>query len=431
MIVVAGRQFIKQTLRSSLGPSPEASSSSSSSSEIATPSSLTLPQAFETIQSRCGLEGVFPRMTPSLHFIDTLHCQRSSLYKTILSALMSEIETTCASMNEAQLIQMLKECIKFIVVIELRPIPIYIINKLNRIPLRVLDLLEEKGVLAEMPLRVRQQAWKYKKELFWNELGVIFGKESSSLVEIVTELIGKEEDLFSQFADYCITNGIGKGNYSVCSVFRKVLILMKETSCRIASLGKVHEFASHIELILTSQGSGKEDIESEIIKRLQAVIQSEMALKEKELLIQKKEPQPAVVKKGKSVAPAAVKAPLVPPSTTSSSSQPLQYAQISLSDLEEAWQFLTKCDEGGIFARPVTDAVAPGYSKRIKKPMDLQTIHAKLPEYPNFAALDADVRLMFRNCKDFNGAESFFGQVLVLRKLKTIFCSDKGDYLFI
>ena len=51
----------------------------------------------------------------------------------------------------------------------------------------------------------------------------------------------------------------------------------------------------------------------------------------------------------------------------------------------------------------VTDAIAPGYSTRIKSPMDLSTIKAKLPGYHSLAAMDADVRLMFRNCKDFNG----------------------------
>jgi hypothetical protein len=62
------------------------------------------------------------------------------------------------------------------------------------------------------------------------------------------------------------------------------------------------------------------------------------------------------------------------------------------------------CDPQNLFLNPVTDAIAPGYSKVIKKPMCISTMEEKLEDfdYNSIQEWDADVKLMYKNCVDYN-----------------------------
>jgi bromodomain-containing protein 7 len=74
---------------------------------------------------------------------------------------------------------------------------------------------------------------------------------------------------------------------------------------------------------------------------------------------------------------------------------------------------LEKLDPNGIFADPVTDAIAPGYSTLIRNPMDLSTIKTKLDnlEYPTTVSLRSDMILMLDNCTKYNTADTPFHQL--------------------
>lgn len=74
---------------------------------------------------------------------------------------------------------------------------------------------------------------------------------------------------------------------------------------------------------------------------------------------------------------------------------------------------LEKLDPNGIFADPVTDAIAPGYSTLIRNPMDLSTIKAKLDnlEYPTTVSLRSDMILMLDNCTKYNTVDTPFHQL--------------------
>ncbi|CAN0128370.1 unnamed protein product, partial [Ectocarpus fasciculatus] len=73
--------------------------------------------------------------------------------------------------------------------------------------------------------------------------------------------------------------------------------------------------------------------------------------------------------------------------------------------LKTAWSLVSKMDKNKWFKDPVTEAIAVGYHKVIKTPMDLSTILKKIKGggYPSFGDFDRDLKLMWQNCRTYNG----------------------------
>ncbi|CAJ1943166.1 unnamed protein product [Cylindrotheca closterium] len=69
---------------------------------------------------------------------------------------------------------------------------------------------------------------------------------------------------------------------------------------------------------------------------------------------------------------------------------------------------MKESDPQSLFLNPVTDNIAPGYSKVIKKPMSLTTIQEKIDKnvYNSLQDWEVDVKLMFKNCADYNKGPS-------------------------
>ena len=67
-------------------------------------------------------------------------------------------------------------------------------------------------------------------------------------------------------------------------------------------------------------------------------------------------------------------------------------------------QAMKESDQQNLFLNPVTDAIAPGYSKVIKKPMSISTMESKVDNHVYISIEDwsSDVKLMFKNCIDYN-----------------------------
>jgi hypothetical protein len=65
---------------------------------------------------------------------------------------------------------------------------------------------------------------------------------------------------------------------------------------------------------------------------------------------------------------------------------------------------MKESDPQSLFLNPVTDAIAPGYSKVISKPMSIVTMERKVQEdkYASVNEWKQDVELMFKNCIDYN-----------------------------
>ncbi|RDD47156.1 Bromodomain-containing protein 7 [Trichoplax sp. H2] len=69
---------------------------------------------------------------------------------------------------------------------------------------------------------------------------------------------------------------------------------------------------------------------------------------------------------------------------------------------------LQRKDVDSIFAEPVTDDVAPGYSKIISNPMDLSTIKKKVNRYDALDEFQSDFELMCNNAMTYNDSSTIF-----------------------
>ena len=105
--------------------------------------------------------------------------------------------------------------------------------------------------------------------------------------------------------------------------------------------------------------------------------------------------------------------------------------EVARAALLAAWKRLARADPQEVFARPVDDTIAPGYSRIISVPMDLGTVLSRIKSGVYTApssssssagsarcslaallfAFDRDVSLIASNCVLFNGAGSFYGKL--------------------
>jgi hypothetical protein len=65
---------------------------------------------------------------------------------------------------------------------------------------------------------------------------------------------------------------------------------------------------------------------------------------------------------------------------------------------------MKEADTQNLFRNPVTDKIAPGYSKVIKTPMCISTMEQKVSknEYKSLLNWESDVKIMFKNCIDYS-----------------------------
>ena len=91
-------------------------------------------------------------------------------------------------------------------------------------------------------------------------------------------------------------------------------------------------------------------------------------------------------------------------------------------------------DMEAIFAEPVTDDIAPGYSALIKHPMDLGTMATKLAnnQYGSVDEFKGDFLLMCKNAMTYNAPETVYYSVannLLTEGLKLIAKVSRGQPL--
>jgi histone acetyltransferase len=74
-----------------------------------------------------------------------------------------------------------------------------------------------------------------------------------------------------------------------------------------------------------------------------------------------------------------------------------------------------------IFDRPVTEAIAPHYFKKIERPMDICTMRKRLRRFEDYSKrpemFAADICLIIENCKAYNPPETiYFGRAVQLKR---------------
>ena len=90
--------------------------------------------------------------------------------------------------------------------------------------------------------------------------------------------------------------------------------------------------------------------------------------------------------------------------------------------IKESIQAMRDADPQSLFLNPVTDAIAPGYSKVITRPMCMKQMETT--KYISLQDFDADVKLMFQNCINYNvgnAGQWFRGEA---RRQHTVFKND-------
>jgi bromodomain-containing factor 1 len=76
---------------------------------------------------------------------------------------------------------------------------------------------------------------------------------------------------------------------------------------------------------------------------------------------------------------------------------------------KRAQQKLMKvAEEYGLFANPVSELEAPGYSSMIAIPMDFSTVRDRMRQYRTLAELANDLFLCYDSCEHYNSDESIF-----------------------
>lgn len=115
--------------------------------------------------------------------------------------------------------------------------------------------------------------------------------------------------------------------------------------------------------------------------------------------------------------PKQLEAPKTPSSSSESGREPrscvlkLKQQKSPLNKLlEHLLRILEKRDPHQFFAWPVTDDIAPGYSKIITKPMDFSTIRQKIDdnEYSTLTEFTHDFRLMCDNAIRYNHVDTVY-----------------------
>ena len=102
-------------------------------------------ETIKDIQSTWSIN--LPRTDAALCLLDSLGCTRSMVFIHIVEELKKKFDSQINQMDETQLLAVLKDTIKLVVVEELKSIPTQILKKLTIVPVVYLDLLVKQNLL--------------------------------------------------------------------------------------------------------------------------------------------------------------------------------------------------------------------------------------------------------------------------------------------
>eukprot|EP01038_Epipyxis_sp_PR26KG_P005773 gene5773-7971_t len=389
---------------------------------------------------------------PIQSLLDAISCDRSDINKSIFISLKEKLEDHITHMDKAQLLVMLNQSICLAPFEDLKGLPLAIIKRLSTIgtdliPLQHLNYLAKKDLLKELPINVRRRAFIHNKDCFIQILQSFFNNSENpidyyklnekTIIDQISDIIGSSEKLFDYFASYYSDLVYIQGVDSWSGLIMKVIINTNELGVKIKGLDKVTEFANLIgryqrvgriesivdltdslKSIIILQCNEYEDIFKSKNNAISAMAKTQRILSERNPAIistTKAAPsQPIKRKRDDSPTNKSVRIKTISTNDKTSKNSNSQMNKMSkdawLKLLMELYKFMELNDEQRVFAMKVTDDIAPNYSQIILNPMSLDVIRDKIRngKYDSLKKLDTDIKLMFANCRNYNGHGSFF-----------------------
>ena len=355
---------------------------------------------------------------------------RSEIYLNLLDTLVKNLERSIPTMSREKQDELLKRSFHFVHTGDvLSKIPVSLLRRRSDIPKDYLDAFTQSPAFAaslpKMPIEVQRQVWCTETGLpsFESHLGIHMEKYRATLgqqhitrartfrvvvvpqdkwrahnkpLDAMVEAIGNRDELLEAACRLLLKRYAEAPDAEHGSVWAAMLfdLLLKfdlvERHLRPRLMEKRVRVARCLDTAVRTTG------------RLDGAALSEL---HKALLSQFPATATGAAAGVGTVAPSSLAAPTARQQQQSLSPEALKRL------LEEAWSKLSEFDAERVFAEPVTDAIAPGYSNVIKKPMDLATMQAKIgaSAYSSLDALSSDVDLMLANCVRFNTKASYFG----------------------
>ena len=384
-----------------------------------------------TVEAFRQAHSLGPSCESLVEFACLVRTSRSEIYRSLLNSLVKNLENSIPAMSLEQQDELLERSFQFISGGDvLSKIPVTLLTRRSDIPVYYLDSFVVNPALADslhkMPLGVRRQVWctAIGKSSFETHLGVHLEKYRTTLgqrhlsqartyafkvvrvpqekwraqnkpLDAVVAYIGNRDKLLNRACRILMRRYAEAPDPEQASVWAAMLfdLLLKsdlvERSQKPRLMEKRVRVARCLDMAVRTAGRMDGAALSELHKALLSQFPANAPLAA----------GPGAVTSSSSslAAPLARQQPLAP--------------EVLQRILEEAWAKLSAFDNEGVFAAPVTDAIAPGYSNAIKRPMDLATMQAKVnaSAYSSLDAFSNDVDLMLANCVRFNTKASYFG----------------------
>lgn len=236
-------------------------------------------ESINELQDKCNF--TFPTCRPALQFLDALHTGPNStqdsgilfeIHRSLLDNLKSSLEEKLVSLSEYALTQMLRQTIKYIIIPDLKAIPISIIRRMKgTIHTNLCKFLASDKIchiVQELPLAVRMQVWAVSPQLFLDSIketctaclgqltkAVAAGAPPLSASELrsqgaparqLSNFIGQSDTLFAIFADFC-AKGCIESNHTWGAVVQHVLMCM--AGAKLKPLLMLHDLALIIDQV--------------------------------------------------------------------------------------------------------------------------------------------------------------------------------------
>ncbi|CAN0405426.1 unnamed protein product, partial [Ectocarpus sp. 12 AP-2014] len=364
-----------------------------------------------------------PSVKLALGFLDILGVSRASVYKQLLENSLRVILDQIPHLPEKVLLDLLNDSFKFATHADLKSVPLKIISSLSAVPERVLNKMNELQKLQPeqfeelgLPLAIKHLAWEKDSVLFvrivsphadkylasefspkmvlssqqlrfYRSLDTIKRRKlmGPDRINALAEYTGGRPILIGFLCDYIAERFSQENSLSEAGLWATlltdVLVTARERaygSIADQSVDRLCALASRLDLAV------REDVFNDgTVRDVQRLFRLATGIGEGQ-----HEPSTAERREAKQ--------------------EEVKHKDGSTKiqkTLKTAWSLVSKMDKNKWFKDPVTEAIAEGYHKVVKTPMDLGTILKKIKGggYPSFGDFDRDLKLMWQNCRTYNG----------------------------